>query len=529
MTIPPDCPIAPNTGIRYTWFLLRNYPMKFAKIFSMPILTDGICILAGILLVFAFAPYHLFPLAILSPAILLTSWLNASSSRCFVRGWLFGLGFFGAGVFWVFISIHTFGEVPAWIAGLITAGFVSILALFPACQGWIFWDYFSARDAKKILYIFPALWVLFEWIRSWIFTGFPWLFLGYSQTNSPLKGYAPILSVYGVSLAVVASSALLVHILRKIQLKNYKYITHNLLILGLIWLLGFGLSFIHWTKPLAEPIQVSLVQGSIAQEVKWTADSVQPTKARYQDLSAPHWDSKIVIWPESALPISLQDAQEFLTQISAIAQQHNATFITGIPVQLPNDDYYNAVIAMGAGHGAYYKHRLVPFGEYIPLEAIFKKFFNILNISMTRFVPASLPALPLIAGNLKIVTFICYEIAYPELTIKNTINSNIILTVSNDAWFGHSNAQAQHLQIAQMRALELGRPLLFVANNGITAAIKPNGMIQASIAPYQAGVLTTKIQPMSGKTPWQWLGLNPIIITLLTLLFINRKTRDRLT
>lgn len=489
--------------------------MKRKALFLNELKSDVLALLSGALLTLAFAPFSLYPLAIISLAALLYLWLTASVQRAFLRGFLFGIGLFGTGVSWVFISIHTYGEAPIWLSTLITAGFVCILALFPAINGYLLNYFFPTNNTTKRLCAFPALWVLIEWIRSWVFTGFPWLLVGYSQINSPLKGYAPLLSVYGVSLAVCLISALSV---------NFFYTTHKLrsiIIIAVIAIAGFSLSHITWTKPIGHPIKISLVQGNIPQNLKWTWEAITPTLQRYQALSEKHWDSNIIIWPEAAIPIPLDDAVDYLRTLHLEAKKHNTALITGIPVEdKKRNGYYNAVLTIGNGFGFYFKQHLVPFGEFTPMPTYLTHFLDQFHIPLPNTITNTKSFPPILASGLRIATFICYEIAFPELVLTHDGHIDMLLTVSNDAWFGHSLALAQHLEMAQMRALEMGRPAVFVANTGITAFILPNGKIQSQAPIEQAFVLTDTIQKTNGKTPWQYAGMDPILLILITLLVI---------
>jgi apolipoprotein N-acyltransferase len=502
--------------------------MPISKIFNAGIWGDSLAIIAGIALTFAFAPFSLFPLAILSPALLLAVWLKVTTRQAFWRGWLFGLGFFTSGVYWIFISVHDFGNAAMPVAGLITGAFIAVLALFPALNGYFLNRYFKNNSYAKILYAFPAIWVVLEWIRSWIFSGFPWLFLGYSQINSPLKGYAPILSVYGVSLAVALSAALLINTLKSLMRAKYKAFYFSLFALTFIWALGSVLSFIPWTKPDGPLIKISLVQGNIPQSLKWSPEQVKPTLERYQKLTDAHWDSRIIIWPESAVPLILQNAEDFIDTLSEKANEHHTAIITGIPIESDvSGSYYNAVITVGNGAGIYTKQHLVPFGEYTPLSGLFKHFFTLLDIPMSDFIAGPNSFKPIEIQGIKIATFICYEIAFPEQVRGHNENVGMILTVSNDAWFGRSVAQAQHLEMGQMRALEMGRPVLFVSNNGITAFINPTGKIQSIAPPFETTVLTDAIQAYTGKTPWQWAGMDPILLILVFMLFVAIRRRNK--
>lgn len=483
------------------------------------------CLLAGMLLTLSFAPFNIFPLGIIAPAILFTCWLPVSTKRAYWRGLLFGIGFFATGVSWVYISIYHYGNAPEWLAGLITALFIFILALFPAINGYLLKRFFSATP----LLIFPALWVLLEWVRSWIFTGFPWLLLGYSQITSPLRGYAPLFSVYGVSLAALLSSVLLVSAVTYFRQSHFKKMYTAVLSIIFIWVLGGILNMITWTTPKETPIQASLIQGNIQQEIKWVPEHAESTLDAYENLTQQHWGSQLIAWPEAAIPLTLQDAEDFVNYMAIQAKQHNAAIITGIPVKAPlKQGYYNAIIAVGNGDGFYIKSHLVPFGEFTPLEQQLGKLLTFFDIPMSNMVTEAKAAALLTVNKLKIAAFICYEIAFPEEVRNRDSEADILLTVTDDAWFGHSIAQAQHLEMARMRSLEMGRSSLFVSNNGITAFITAKGNIQSAAPPYQEYVLTDTIQPMQGETPWQRFGMDPVLsiigMILLVAFVINKKS-----
>ncbi len=491
---------------------------------------DILAFFAGTLLTLAFAPFSLFPLAIFSPALLLWLWLPVTPKRALWRGWLYGLGFFGTGVYWVFISIHTFGNAPVFLAALITGGFIALLALFPALNGYLLNRYFPVNNGRKMICAFPAIWVLLEWIRSWFCSGFPWLLLGDSQIYSPLKGFAPVYGVYGVSLVVLLCSGILVHAIYNTRKGKYKSVYGSLCAFIMIWVIGGGLTFIVWTHPQGKPIQVSLVQGNIPQAIKWSPEQLQPTLQRYLTLTQPHWDSKIIIWPEDAITVPLLDVINFIAQLDSQAKKHHVSLITGIPIKKENtNDYFNAVITIGANTDVYLKHRLVPFGEFTPLPSLLTPIMRFFDIPMSNLIEGPGRLKPLVVDGVKIATFICYEIAYPELVVSSDKEIGILLTVSNDAWFGRSIASAQHLAIAQMRALEMGRPLLFVSNTGITAIIKPNGMIQSTAPVNQTAVLTDLVQPTQGMTLWQRRPMDPILMMVLLLLFSTIRYQRRLT
>lgn len=485
-------------------------------------------LLAGGMLAFAFAPTAIYPLAIFSPALLLLLWINCSARRAFSLGLFFGIGFYGVGASWVFISIHEFAHTSLILALLITGLFIVILASFTAIQGYLFNHFFPKNTLIKLYLIFPSSWVFAEWIRSWIFTGFPWLLLGTSQVNSPLSGYAPLLGIFGLSFLVSLSASLFLSLFCSFLNKRFdchlSYIKTRfhflfpLLTLSLLWVVGYGLSFIHWTQREGQPIQVSLVQANIPQEIKWEPAYQKASLKLYQQLTQSHWNSRLIIWPEAAIPLLQDKAATFLKQLSKQAKWHKTTIITGIPIQ-KGFQYYNSMIAIGIDQATYYKKRLVIFGEYLPWWIIWAHgLLNLLDIPMSSFSsgPNNQPTFRV--ANLNLGTFICYEIAYSNL-VRQTVKSKaqLLLTINDDAWFGHSFALAQHLQIGQFQALAAGRYLVFLSNTGLTAIVTPQGKIVSKLPAFETDVLTGTVFKTIGLTPWIRLGDDPIIIFLVGL------------
>jgi len=357
---------------------------------------------------------------------------------------------------------------------------------------------------------------LSEWLRSFIFTGFPWLFLGYSQTNSPLKGIAPWLGIYGVSLAVLISSALIVNAMLAYKEKIYLHCYKNLFALCFIWLLSHLSTFIPWTQAEGKAIPVALVQGDIPQAIKWSPEHIKLSFDRYVSLTKPLWGkNKLIIWPEAAIPMPLQNARDFIDEMDEQAIKSGSQLILGIPIEANANSYYNAIIALGNDKKVYLKRRLVPFGEYTPFSQFFARAFNFMDIPMSDMVPGKPIQEPFVIGKIKILPAICYEISFPDLMRTNDETIGFLLTLSNDAWFGESNAEAQHFQMAAMRALEFGRPVLFVSNDGITGVIQPDGKMAAEAPSHVPFVLTTTVQPVYGLTPWMRNGSDPVLFILI--------------
>ncbi len=480
-----------------------------------------VCLFAGALGVFAFAPFYLPWLAPVALVPLMFCLRKSSRWQSFFQGFFFGLGFFGFGVSWLFISIHRFGPAGIPLSLLLTSLFVVTLSLFPAINAYLFTRIFPRDTHYKWLIVFPASWTLFEWVRSWIFTGFPWLLLGYSQTNSWLKGFAPVVGIYGVTFLIVLSAALIFLLL----MRRWRVKFFCLIALIVIWFTGFGLAQIHWTTPTGKTLKVSLIQGNIPQETKWQPEVVQMSMNRYLRLTKTQWKSDLIVWPEAAVALPLPESKPYINSLNKLARQNNSSIILGVPIQANENGYYNAAIAIGESKGQYDKQHLVPFGEYVPLEKLFSTLFRLFNFPMSEIITNPKTSLWLTVNNISIAPFICYEVAFERFVRKALPKAKILLTITDDAWFGKSIAGMQHLQIGQMRSLEAGRFMLFVGNTGITAIITPQGCLSHVAVPFQTKILNGEVIAMQGSTPWILFGSWPLIILLFIFIIIGFKFR----
>lgn len=473
--------------------------------------------IAGGVLPLAFSPFHLFFLAILCPAVLAFLWQDCTKKFAFISGLCFGLGLFGIGTSWIFVSVHQFSDTHILIAVLITVLFVTTLASLIGLQG-LFYRFFIKQPNYFILLLaFPSVWVLFEWVRSWFLTGFPWLYLGYAQIDSPLAGFAPIIGVYGVSWLCAASGVLLLNY--RLFSKRYYLLTGLLLLV--IWLGGFGLKTIDWTQTTGEPITVALLQGNIDQNLKWEKSTQQFIIQRYKQLSAQTDHAQTLIWPEASMPVALPYAQPLLNKMSADLKIQGKNALIGLPIRNDDGNFYNGIIAVGENtDGLYYKRHLVPFGEFVPFENLLRGLIGFFNLPMSHMSAGPDTQTLLHAGTLKFASLICYEIVYPQLTLNSALNANILLTISNDSWFGQSLGPHQHFQMARMRALELGRYLARSTNNGITAIVDAKGQTVAQAPQFVATTLIGEVFATTGQTPLYFLT-HYFMLILSSLFFLG--------
>jgi len=481
------------------------------------------CLLAGASLPLAFAPFNLFLIAYFAPLVLFYYWLAATPRQAAWLGFLFGLGLFGVGVSWVYVAIHVFGYAPVPLAVVMTAAFVAFLALYPALQGYVsvrLQQHFGLSRTASLLLIYPTLWLLIEWLRGWLLTGFPWLNLGYSQLNTPLAGIAPVLGVYGVSWATAFTAALLLVILVAVKHKARFVVGSGLAIL---FISAIGLSVIDWTEEQGEPIKVSLLQGNAPQMTKWDPDQIQARLDLYAGLTRQHWDSDLIFWPENAMTTFYHTlVDDYFTPLVAEAKQHDTDLVVGVPVlDLQTDQYYSSFVVPGDKPEMYHKRHLVPFGEFVPLESLLRGLISFFDLPMSSFSRGTDDQPPLKAAGQLLAPTVCYEDAFGEEVIDFLPQATLLINGSNNAWYGDSFAPHQHLQISRMRALETGRPLLRATTNGISAIIDHKGYIVKRSPQFETYVLTGEVQPRSGATlyvrwgNWAVIGLGFLVLCIL--------------
>ena len=459
-----------------------------------------IALLLGVFAVIGYAPFYIYPAPIFTLAGLFYLWQKANSPKqAMLIGYAYGLGLFGAGVSWIYVSLHVYGGMPAVLAGLATAAYCAFLALFPAAAGYV-----SARFESFKPYAMPFAWVLFEWVLNWIFTGFPWMTIGNAQVPySPLAGLAPIAGVYGMALAAAIVAALIAAWFRGSARRPI------LIALAAIWISSSLLKHIEWSTPVGKPISVSLLQGNISQDLKWQEEEIQRTLATYLDLARQH-PAQLVVLPETALPMLLDQVPDEYRQ--ALINAGGGEVLAGI-VESESKHYYNSMASFGGARAQVYrKDHLVPFGEFIPLKAALGWIYNdLLHIPLTDLSSGGTTQRPLDLAGQKVAVNICYEDVFGEEIIRQLPEATLLINASNDAWYGDSLAAHQHLQMSQVRALETGRMMLRATNTGATAFISPHGEVIAEAPFFTTTALTGEAQGYRGATPYVRFGNWPVI------------------
>jgi len=474
-----------------------------------------LALLTGAITVAAYAPLELAALAVLGMLGLFLLIPYNQPRRAAWRGFFFGLGLFGTGTSWVVVSIHEFGRSPLPLAVFMTILMVAYLALFPALFAWAMARWQVNRRPLGFVLLAPAFWILTEWLRGTLFTGFPWLNMGYSQIDTWLSGYAPVVGIYGLGWLVVMSAALLYVIRQRPLLAS--------LCLLAIWGSGFILTGQEWVSPNGKPLRATLLQGNVSQHEKWQPQGRARTLDLYEDLTRQHLDSDLIIWPETAVPAFYDSVAEgYIEDIRTLARASQTDLLIGVPIRQPTADpqesrYYNSVVALGEQLEFYHKQHLVPFGEYVPFGNFLRSIGGVFNLPMSDFSSGGVQSPLNVAGQQAAIT-ICYEIIFAEEVRRNIAEATMLVNVSNDAWFGRSLAPLQHFEMARMRALESGRPLLRATNTGITAFVDHKGRVQQRAPAFSVQSLTGMVQPMTGVTPYVRYGNAPVILLVLLLL-----------
>ena len=476
----------------------------------------GVLLLVGALCVFGFAPFDIFPVPVLALALLFVLMHCAESPRAAAwLGFAFGLGFFSTGIGWIYVALHDYGDMPMLLAMSATLLFAAFLALFFALAAYLQARIPVGKNLRLAL-VMPASWVLLEWVRGTIFTGFPWLTMGYAHSDSPLAGYAPLLGVYGVSLVAAISAGLLALLFTARWNVSGKVAIAALLTL---WIGGAALRAVEWTQPNGEPFSVALVQGNIAQNLKFNQDALVGTLETYRRLALQS-DARLTVLPETALPLLRHEApQVMLEQLRDHARSNGGDVVIG-SFERDQNGFYNSVFTLGSAEEQHYrKHHLVIFGEFIPLRPLLGWFINgVLNIPMGDLARGGEDQPLLRIAGQQVAPDICYEDVFGDEVIRHLPQASVLLNLTNDAWYGRSHAAAQHNQISRFRALETGRMMLRATNTGVTSIIGPDGKILQQLPQHQEGVLRGMAQGYKGITPYVRWG-NAGVMLLIAVMF----------
>ena len=469
------------------------------------------CLAAGAALPLAFAPFGLMPVAFASLAVLFLAWRGCRTPRrAFLLGWLFGIGSFGVGVSWVYESF-AFANVAGPLAFVLTVGLVAGLALYPAVLGWVVGRIAPGGDAARLLAVYPAAWTLWEWLRGWAFTGFPWLQVGYAQVDGLASGWLPVLGVHGVGALVAYVAGALAFVLVRRDGRAVALLGAA----AALWGAGVGLAGVDWVRPAGGPKKVAIVQGNVAQDQKWRPEMRGPTLERYAALTRVHFGADLVVWPESAIPAFFDTQSEFTQGLQRNAVARGSAVVTGVPVRDgPAGTYLNAVAMLGPEPGFYFKRRLVPFGEYMPFAFVLRPVAEALGIRMADFSPGPRDQEPMRLGHHVLGVSICYEIAFGNAVRLDLPEAALLVTVSNDAWFGDSIGPHQHLEIARVRAAETGRWLVRATNTGLSGVVSPSGEVVARLPQFEIAADAFEVVPMRGATPYVRFGDAPALVAL---------------
>jgi apolipoprotein N-acyltransferase len=467
-----------------------------------------VAVLAGVVTSFAFAPYGWHFLAWLGPAVLFLLWEFEQPREAAGTGFWFGAALFGAGTWWIFVAIHEFGQAPAWLALFLVAALLAIKGAYYALTGFVLLRIAPDSSPSRSLLLIPAGWTLMEWLRGWLFTGFPWLQLGYSQSDTPLAALATLGGIHSVTFGVALFAGVIVVLVR-----GHGSRLAAIAIAAVLWGGGWLLDGREWTRPAGRPVTVALLQGAIPQDEKWLAENRAATLDKYRALNREALGARIIVWPESAIPVLAHDAGVYLEAIRGESAARGSDVMLGLlDFDLESGEIRNGLFAMSAdGDAWYYKRRLVPFGEFFPVPAAVRQWMRLQSLPYYDMTPGAELQPPLRAGGQRLAATICYEDAYGADQLAALPSSTLLVNVTNNAWFGDSSAPHQQLQMARFRALEAGRYLVRATSNGITAVIGPDGAVVDRIPQFVPGVLKASVQPRTGLTPYARTGNRPIL------------------
>lgn len=479
----------------------------------------------GALLACAFAPLEWWPLAIVCPALLMWLWEDASAREAAWLGFWFGFGTFAAGCYWLYFSL-TLGGAPLWLTGFLVAGLIGIMALYHALIGYLVARWLPRRGAARWLLGIPATWLIIEWWRGWFLSGFPWLSLGYSQTDTWLARLAPLGGVYGISLVLLLSSGALVALAR--GGRRARIAAGAVLIVP--WLAAAALGSIRWTHSSGPAVSVAVVQADIPEADKWKPSYREPILERYRRMTESALGTQLIVWPEAALPDLANNLLPYIERIDRESRARGSSLVMGVVrASADGERYYNSILALGKRASWYAKDHLVPFAEFFPVPDFVRQWLRLMNLPYSDFTRGGTHQSPLPVAGLELGATVCYEVAYGSYMLHMLPKANALVNVTNDAWFGHSSARYQQFQMARMRTQEEGRYMVIATDDGISAVLGPRGGVRAQAPSFQADVLRSSITPMTGMTPYarvgNWLVVGLAAVGLACALWVGAVRR----
>jgi apolipoprotein N-acyltransferase len=481
----------------------------------------------GCLFTAVYEPVGLWPLAPVLLLPLLFVALTRTGREAASLAFSLGLGWFLSGTYWIYLSVTGPGNAAWWIGVFLVIVLSLIMAGYVALTAWLI-NRLAAGKPWRLLAVAPCCWVFIEWLRGWLFSGFPWMSLGYGQIDTALAGWAPVFGVYGVSLLLVTSAtALLLALLR-----NGRERWIAMAIVAMPWVLGAALTSVRWTAPEGKPINTTIIQAGVPQERKWLPEERQPTRDFYRDRTRAAAGSQLVVWPEVAIP-SVTDREElYIRSLESTVAATGQTLVFGILEREASSAeelrIYNSVIGLNGGERQVYRKRhLVPFGEYFPVPTFVRNWMRMMSLPFSD-LSAGADEQPLLttADGTRFSVVICYEDSYGAEMLFAFPEAALLINVSNDAWFGDSIAPHQHLQIARMRSLELERETIRATNTGISAFIDARGAVLATGAQFEPVQMSGNVQPRTGATPYVRFGNWPVV-SLSLLVLIGSWLRSR--
>lgn len=477
------------------------------------------------------------------------AWLSRTNGwkSAALTGWAFGFGNFVTGVWWLYVSMHFYGGMAAPLAAAAVALFSLYLAIYPAAAA-VVWSLVAGRarydddDSKSSTaeprfvptwhgaFAFASAWALAEWLRGLVFTGFPWLSSGYAQVDGPLAGYGAIAGVYGVGWVLALVAALVVQTFYSARRRDGTARFAPGVVAVALVVAGMLLSLVQWTTPANSPLTVRLLQGNVKQEMKFEQEGVNASLALYRRMITEK-PADLIVTPETALPVlAVQVPEDLALALRQFADTTKSSILFGaIGVTITPEgrakDFTNSLFGITPGSFDVYrydKHHLVPFGEFVPLG--FHWFVNLMGIPLGDLARGPSVQKAFFVHNQPVAVDVCYEDIFGEEIAKTlreqVAPAGILVNSTNLAWFGDTIALDQHLQIARMRAIETGRPMLRATNTGMTAVIAANGEVVSKLPTYTTGTLEATVQGTSGRTPYVTSGnLTVIVVSLLLLAF----------